>query len=60
MPYHGARNKATKTKKKFSVQQKIALAINKDKDVRQEEMDTNEGNRRQMCVYCRQSIFNFR
>ena len=56
MPYHGARNKATKTKKKPSVQHKITLLINKDKDVRQEKMDTNAGNRRHMCVYCRQSI----
>ena len=45
MPNLALRNKATKTKKKLTVQEIIMRATGKDKEVRQEQTDTNAGNK---------------
>ena len=45
MPNPALRNKSTTTKNKLSVQQIITWATGKDKKVRQEQTDTNAGNK---------------
>ena len=51
MPNLALRNKSTTTKNKLSVQQIITWATGKDKKVRQEQTDTNAGNKTKIVSY---------